>query len=169
MVINKNCTKYCRDSVSEIENYSLAMADDRNMWHCHHRLETDGSGMSRRELVKNGLYYKRPATELIFLSPREHQKIHNIGFKAEKLSRYRKMMTFQDFLLEKAKILKKYDFWCQRDPKNTEAYTSRMRDEIAELLDVYEAHEREYFRKVQKAAEHGGSLKRKLIPNKKGV
>lgn len=168
-MINKNCTKYCRDSVSEIENYSLAVADDRNMWHCHHRLETDGSGMSRRELIENSLYYKRPAAELIFLSPREHQKIHNIGFETEKLSRYRKMVTFQDFLLEKAKITKKYDFWCQRDPKNADVYASRKRCEIAELLDIYEAHEREYFKKVQKAAEHGGSLKRKLIPNKKGV
>lgn len=79
-----------------------------------------------------------------------------------------KIVTFRDFLAEKAKIVRKYEFWCERHPQEAAAYRSKMRDEIAKLLDLFEGQEAEHFRKVREAAAYGGSVKRKLIPHKKG-
>ena len=70
--------KYCKD-YQNIENYEKAKADDFVGWHCHHRLETHTPDGKRRdadigykELKALGLYYNRPAEELIFLTTREH-------------------------------------------------------------------------------------------------
>ena len=30
---------FCKDDITKIENYELAMADTEEVWHCHHRLE----------------------------------------------------------------------------------------------------------------------------------
>ena len=69
---------YCKD-YENIENYEKAKADDFKGWHCHHRLETHNSDGERRlvdiaaaELKALGMYYNRPASELIFLTIREH-------------------------------------------------------------------------------------------------
>ena len=70
--------QYCKD-YENIENYQKAKADNFKGWHCHHRLETHNSDGERRdvnigykELKALGLYYNRPAEELIFLTSREH-------------------------------------------------------------------------------------------------
>ena len=70
--------RYCKD-YKNIENYEKAAADDFKGWHCHHRLETHTSDGERRlvdismdELKALGMYYNRPAEELIFLTSREH-------------------------------------------------------------------------------------------------
>ena len=70
--------RYCKD-YTNIENYEKAAADDFKGWHCHHRLETHTSDGERRsvdipmdELKALGMYYNRPAEELIFLTSREH-------------------------------------------------------------------------------------------------
>lgn len=69
-----------------IENYARAISDEKHMWECHHRLEThfsDGTErpknvqLSREELIALGVYYNRPAEELIFLTKSEHRKLHN--------------------------------------------------------------------------------------------
>lgn len=74
---------YCIDDPSLIENYQDAIAND-DIWVCHHRLETHDENGRKREknlssafLKKNGLYYHRPATELIFLRKEDHWKIHH--------------------------------------------------------------------------------------------
>ena len=67
---------YCRDDISLIENYDKAVSDTTQMWHCHHRRETI---YSRSGLIEIGEYYNRPAEELIFLTPNEHQRLHNLG------------------------------------------------------------------------------------------
>lgn len=69
--------RYCCEDISSIENYAAAVADKENVWECHHRLED--KGISRDELKTLGLYYKRPASELIFLTKEEHLKLHNKG------------------------------------------------------------------------------------------
>ena len=78
---------YCKD-IENVENYEKALADDFIGWHCHHRLEThmpDGkrrdADISHKELIALGLYYHRPAEELIFLTTREHN-----AFKKGKLA-----------------------------------------------------------------------------------
>lgn len=72
--------RYCREPLENIENYEAAINDTENIWHCHHRLETD-KGISRDELITLGLYYDRPASELIFLTKSEHHRIHIQGDK----------------------------------------------------------------------------------------
>ena len=75
---------YCINP-KQIENYAFAISDDKHMWDCHHRLETrfsDGAlrpknaQLSKAELIALGMYYNRPAEELIFLTRSEHLKEH---------------------------------------------------------------------------------------------
>lgn len=76
-MINKSKTQwFCKDDISLIENYDKAIADKTQTWHCHHRRETI---YSRNDLIEIGEYYKRPAIELIFLTPKEHRKLHSTG------------------------------------------------------------------------------------------
>ena len=78
-MINEYQTKrFCKDDISLIENYDKAIADTTQVWHCHHRRETI---FSRKDLIEIGEYYNRPACELIFLTPNEHHRLHNIGKK----------------------------------------------------------------------------------------
>lgn len=76
---------YCTNP-KQIENYAFAISDDKHMWECHHRLEThfsDGTPrprnaqLSKSELIALGMYYNRPAEELIFLTKPEHRKLHS--------------------------------------------------------------------------------------------
>lgn len=79
----RNFGRLCKD-YENIENYEKALADDFQGWHCHHRLETNTSDGERREVAvlakelnELGLYYDRPAEELIFLTAKEHRTLHN--------------------------------------------------------------------------------------------
>lgn len=76
---------YCKD-YEDIENYDKAKADNFKGWHCHHRLQTWTSDGERRlvdisaaELKALGMYYNRPAEELIFLTTKEHRQLHTKG------------------------------------------------------------------------------------------
>ena len=80
-----NFKRYCSD-IEKIENYEKAKADNFKGWNCHHRLETHNSDgerrlvdITRRELIALGMYYNRPAGELIFLTSREHTSLHHKG------------------------------------------------------------------------------------------
>ena len=77
--------KYCIN-LEEVENYSLAKADNFIGWDIHHRLETHNSDGERRlvdltidELKALGMYYNRPASELIFMPHKEHISLHKKG------------------------------------------------------------------------------------------
>ena len=77
--------RYCKD-YKNIENYDRAAAANFKGWHCHHRLETHtpegkrrGKDISHKELIALGMYYKRPASELIFLPVGEHSALHDEG------------------------------------------------------------------------------------------
>ena len=76
MIDKKIAIKYCKDDISLIENYDKAIADDTQTWHCHHRRETI---FSRKDLIEICEYYNRPACELIFLTPFEHIRLHQLG------------------------------------------------------------------------------------------
>ena len=80
-MINEYYAKsFCCEDISLIENYNLAIADTTQTWHCHHRGEILPCGrFSRDDLKKFGLYYKRPASELIFLTPTAHRQLHYKG------------------------------------------------------------------------------------------
>ena len=77
--------RYCSD-IENVENYEDAKKDNFKGWHCHHRLETHNSDGERRsvditmeELKALGMYYHRPASELIFLTISEHNSLHHKG------------------------------------------------------------------------------------------
>ena len=71
---------FCCEDISLIENYDIAVADTTQTWDCHHRGEVLPCGrFSRDDLKKFGLYYKRPASELIFLTPTAHRQLHYKG------------------------------------------------------------------------------------------
>ena len=79
-MINERFAKaYCRDDISNIENYDKAIADTTQTWICHHRLELTLDGEyahTHEELNRMHMYYNRPYFELIFLTKSEHQRIH---------------------------------------------------------------------------------------------
>ena len=73
---------YCSD-IENVENFEKAKADNFKGWSCHHRLETHNSDGERRlvditqaELIALGMYYNRPASELIFMKHSEHSSLH---------------------------------------------------------------------------------------------
>ena len=77
--------RYCKEP-EKIENYDKAAADNFKNWVCHHRLETWTSDGFRREvdilsaeLRALGIYYNRPADELIFFRKGEHRILHTKG------------------------------------------------------------------------------------------
>ena len=83
MICLKAVKRYC-ESFTEIENYDKAIADNTQIWPCRHRLETHNSDGERRlvdltseELIALDMYYHRPASELIFLTYKEHVLLHN--------------------------------------------------------------------------------------------
>ena len=74
-IIKKNgdphCRCYCRKP-ELIENYDKAIADKKQTWEVHHRLECC---FTQKFLKKMNLYYDVEPEALIFLTPSEHSKI----------------------------------------------------------------------------------------------
>lgn len=75
--------KFCCENKDLIENYQLAKTNNFKGWVIHHRLETHTSNGERRlveltrfELDALGMYYNRPASELIYLTRGQHNTIH---------------------------------------------------------------------------------------------
>lgn len=73
---------YCR-TPELIENYDKAMADTTQTWECHHRLE---EYFSIDMLKALGWYYDVDASELIFLTTKEHLRLHKLGKKRKPFS-----------------------------------------------------------------------------------
>ena len=93
--------KYCKEP-EKIENYEKAKADNFKGWCCHHRLETHNSDGERRlvdisyqELKALGMYYNRPAEELIFLTSREHNAFNKGKGKPKSEETKKKMREAQ--------------------------------------------------------------------------
>ena len=79
-MISDSYKKFCCEDTSLIENYDKAVADTTQTWDCHHRGEILPCGrFSPNDLNKFGLYFNRPAAELIFLTKAEHTRLHFKG------------------------------------------------------------------------------------------
>ena len=78
MICERTIKDYCCEDPHLIENYNDAINDKTQTWDCHHRLEID-LDKTGKELEELGLYYNRPANELIFLTHNEHIKLHTTG------------------------------------------------------------------------------------------
>lgn len=76
MSICKQTTKkFCKE-FENIENYQEAI-NSPEKYDCHHRLED--TGLSKKDLIDKGMYYNRPASELIFLTHWDHLSLHHKG------------------------------------------------------------------------------------------
>lgn len=77
----RNWYKFCSEPLDKIEHYEEALAEDFKGWCIHHRLEIklDGTRVSVQELNYQGLYYDRPANELVFMRNGEHTTLHMLG------------------------------------------------------------------------------------------
>ena len=81
MIYEKSIRQFCSEDPSLIENYNEAVSSPEK-WVCHHRGEILPCGRyTPADLKKFGLYYHRPASELVFLTRNEHTRIHKLGNK----------------------------------------------------------------------------------------
>lgn len=111
----QSCECYCK-TPELIENYEKAINDKNNVWEVHHRKE---EFYSRKELIELGLYYDRPAEELIFLTHKEHQSLHKKGEKnpakredvRKKISESHKGKKFSEEAKQKMSEAKKGKHW----------------------------------------------------------
>lgn len=82
MICTSTVKKFCK-VFTKIENYDKAVTDTTQTWYCHHRMELISTGAvcdaSMQDLKDWGIYYNRPADELIFLTRSEHQALHQKG------------------------------------------------------------------------------------------
>ena len=76
MISQAQAKLFCKDDISLIDNYDIAVNDKNRKWVVHHRR---GTIYSRNGLKDIGQYYKRPAIELIFMLKEEHDRLHHIG------------------------------------------------------------------------------------------
>lgn len=77
MICIETSKAYC-SNYWDIENYQKALLDETQTWHCHHRREIS-ENKSQQELKNEGKYYNVSASDLIYLTPAEHAKIHKPG------------------------------------------------------------------------------------------
>lgn len=84
MICNETIKNFCPNP-QQIENYQEALNDPDRVWDCHHRRETD-EGLTKKQLIKMGLYYHRPPEELIFLTRKDHRILHGMP-EEQKLKR----------------------------------------------------------------------------------
>lgn len=90
-----NVKSYCSEDISLIENYEEAIKSDTH-YDCHHRLEIqNGIIKSAKQLEEEGLYWNRPASELIFLTHSEHISLHMSYRKGEKNPTYGKHLSLE--------------------------------------------------------------------------
>lgn len=76
MIEEKLARKYCKEDISKIKNYELAIADITQTWQCHHIL---GEILTRQQLLEHDFYFNVPACMLKFVTKAEHGKLHNKG------------------------------------------------------------------------------------------
>ena len=84
MINEKGAKCYCSEEISLIENYQQAISDEEKMWEIHHRRECDSEGrtlFTKKQLKEMGLYYKRQASELVFVTRSMHKKLHREQMK----------------------------------------------------------------------------------------
>ena len=76
MIEEKLARKYCKEDISNIKNYELAIADTTQTWQCHHIL---GEILTRQQLLEHDFYYNVPACMLKFVTKAEHNCLHKKG------------------------------------------------------------------------------------------
>lgn len=129
MIKIDNVYSYCSEEPYLIENYQEAINDKSHTWLCHHRLEThdkDGNWLPlekqllKKDLIERNLYYHRPASELIFLKKKDHQRFHRSGERMNRATVWTKEKRKQQS--ERMKKVPKTPEW---NKKNSESCIKR--------------------------------------------
>ena len=98
-MISKLIFKYCSEDPSLVENYEKAF-NSNEKWECHHRLEIqENKTYSKKELISMNLYWNRPAVELIFMTKKEHIRLHNFNRKHSEETRKKISQSRKNLLL----------------------------------------------------------------------
>lgn len=92
MINEYQAKRFCSEPIENIENYENAIADTTQTWHLHHRKEIE-FGYSKQELQDMNMYFSVPASDLIYLTPSEHRRIHNSNLREE--TREKKRVSMQ--------------------------------------------------------------------------
>ena len=154
---------YCND-IENIENYEKAKADNFRGWNCHHRLETHNSDGERRlvditskELIALDMYYNRPASELIFLTVKEHRTLHHKG-KCLSEETKKKLSEFNKgkHLSEETKRKMSESHKGKPSPTKGHKHSEETKKKISEAS------------KVRKRAKHSEETRRKISEAQKG-
>lgn len=101
MIEEKNAKKYCREDISLIKNYAEALADTTQMWLCHHINGEPFTGFCADDLKKMKMYYKRPASELKFVTRKMHEDIHGSCKKAGKSNKGKRLSYYVKLKISK--------------------------------------------------------------------
>ena len=79
MINAYSAKRFCSEDIALIANYHEAITDQTKVWDIHHRRECDSEGrtlFTKKQLIEMNLYFKRPASELIFVTRSMHWKLH---------------------------------------------------------------------------------------------
>lgn len=76
MINEKIAKSFCKEDISKIKNYELAITDTTQTWVCHHIL---GEILTRQKLLEHDFYYDVPACMLKFVTRAEHVRLHMKG------------------------------------------------------------------------------------------
>ena len=169
-----NRHKFCSEPLELVENYKQAEAENFKGWCIHHRLEIqqDGTRVSAQELIDKGLYWHRPAEELVFMRCGEHVSLHSKGkhFSEEHRQKIAETLKGKHLSAEHRKKLseaKRGD----NNPNFGKHHTEDHRQKIAEALKG-KHHSEERRQKnslVHIGKHHSAETRHKLSKSWKGM
>lgn len=77
----KRAKQFCCEPIENIEGYSDMIASDEK-WCCHHKRGIDEE-KSKQQLINEGLYFDRPASELVIMTIYDHKSLHGKNRRPE--------------------------------------------------------------------------------------
>ena len=118
-MITKEVYRYCSEDISLIENYKDAISDKTNVWNIHHKLELEdeygnarNTPLSMKDLIYRSLYYHRPARELIFVTRKEHLRLHRRFIQNEKWHQsFKRTASSEEYKQKQHDMQSKLIYW----------------------------------------------------------
>ena len=140
MINELQARKFCKEDISKIKNYDLAIADTTQVWHCHHMTETWWN-CSAKDLIENECYYNRKACELIFLTPAVHNSLHHKGKHHTEESR-KKMSEAKKNITDETRRKLSEAHKGKTSPRKGVTLSDETRRKLSEVKKIYWAKKR---------------------------